>query len=389
MISRPVKHLALPLLVASAYLCSPQYSFAQPKAKEAPIVLNNPSFEDIPTQGKTPTGWYDCGRPGESAPDIQPGQYGVTTLPKQGDSYLGMVVRDNETWEAVGQRLKAPLINGHCYDFAIDMCRSDKYTSKSHKTQVDAQYTSPVTVLIWGGNDYCQKAEFLAQCSDVTNTRWLTFPYRLSPKKGSYSFLLIEAYYHTPVLFPYNGNVLLDNATIIEAVDCAEKVDIPPTKVQTGTVAVAKPKPAKVPSVTPVSYSKPTAPVATNEKLDKAKKGETIRLERITFMADSYELQPDSEPSLQEVYDFLKNNEDVVVEVGGHTNGVPPDEFCDQLSTNRAKNVANWLIQKGIAPDRVKYKGYGKRKPLAPNTTKEGRAQNQRVEVKILSRNGG
>jgi outer membrane protein OmpA-like peptidoglycan-associated protein len=366
-------------------------SFAQ--VKESPIELTNPSFEGVPSAGAPPAGWFDCGRKDESPPDIQPGSFDVATLPRHGDSYLGMVVRDNDTWESVGQRIRAPLQKDHCYDFAIDMCRSETYVSPSRKTSEKAHYTSAVKVLIWGGNDYCEKRELLGESSMVTNPRWLTYTFRLNPKKGSYSYIMFEAYYQTPVLFPYNGNVLIDNATIIDAVNCSAKLEIPPVKPNTSIASTGtktKANPVKNGGTT----SKPTPPItnstppAGNQQLAKAKKGETIRLERIIFKADSYELQPDSEPSLQEVFTFLKDNPDVTVEVGGHTNGIPPDAFCDELSTNRAKNVANWLIQQGIAPNRVQYKGYGKRKPLASNGTKEGRAQNQRVEVKILSRNG-
>jgi outer membrane protein OmpA-like peptidoglycan-associated protein len=357
--------------------------------KEAPIVLENASFEGFPEMGRVPDGWLNCGRDGETPPDVQPGSFHVTVLPKHGNTYLGMVARDNETWESIGQRISAPLIKGHCYDFAIDMCRAEIYLSQSRKTGQEVQYTSALKILIWGGNDYCQKQELLSESSMVTSTRWLTFPFRLNPKKASYSYILFEAYYQTPVLFPYNGNVLLDNATIIEPTSCESKPEIPPTKHTTPALAVVnKPKPAPktnsgTNATTPATYSTSTG----NGKLAKAKKGEVVRLERITFKADSYELQPESEPALQEVYDFLKSSPDVSVEVGGHTNGIPPDEFCDNLSSNRAKNVANWLIQKGIQPERVQYKGYGKRNRIANDATKEGRAQNQRVEIKILTRN--
>ena len=51
----------------------------------------------------------------------------------------------------------------------------------------------------------------------------------------------------------------------------------------------------------------------------------------------------------------------------------------------RAKEVANYLVNKGIPLERVQYKGYGKRKPLVSNKTPMGRKKNQRVEIKILS----
>jgi outer membrane protein OmpA-like peptidoglycan-associated protein len=73
-----------------------------------------------------------------------------------------------------------------------------------------------------------------------------------------------------------------------------------------------------------------------------------------------------------------------VIEVAGHTNNQPSDAFADQLSTARAKAVAEYLFAKGVDPKRVQYKGYGKRLPLVPNTSPEGRRTNQRVEIKIL-----
>jgi outer membrane protein OmpA-like peptidoglycan-associated protein len=115
--------------------------------------------------------------------------------------------------------------------------------------------------------------------------------------------------------------------------------------------------------------------------------GQTIRMERLQFEADSSRLNPSCLPVLDEVFDFLAENGKIVIEVGGHTNSTPPDDFCDRLSTARSKSVADYLIAKGINPNRVVYKGYGKRKPIAPNTTPEGRKLNQRVEIKILEIN--
>jgi outer membrane protein OmpA-like peptidoglycan-associated protein len=80
-------------------------------------------------------------------------------------------------------------------------------------------------------------------------------------------------------------------------------------------------------------------------------------------------------------------NEDVVIEVGGHTNSLPADEYCDRLSTARAKAVVEYLIEKGVDPGKVQFKGYGKKKPIADNKTRFGREKNQRVEIKILSLN--
>ena len=70
----------------------------------------------------------------------------------------------------------------------------------------------------------------------------------------------------------------------------------------------------------------------------------------------------------------------------GHTNNLlhPYADKAMDLSTKRAKSVADWLISKGVSSERVQYKGYGWTKPVEPNTTPEGRKRNQRVEVTIL-----
>ena len=95
--------------------------FGMSAQKDAPIVLTNPSFEDLPKMGETPTGWYNCGKAGETPPDVQPGGWTVAKPANHGQTYLGLVVRDNETWEGVGQRLPRPVEAGQCYEFSLDL----------------------------------------------------------------------------------------------------------------------------------------------------------------------------------------------------------------------------------------------------------------------------
>lgn len=115
------------------------------------------------------------------------------------------------------------------------------------------------------------------------------------------------------------------------------------------------------------------------------KLGETIRVDKLYFAADSATIQPTSFGVLEEIYDFLKSNDKVIIEIGGHTNSLPDDEYCDRLSTSRAKNIALYLYGRGIPQGQISYKGYGKRQPISTNQTVEGRRKNQRVEIKIVS----
>ncbi len=116
--------------------------------------------------------------------------------------------------------------------------------------------------------------------------------------------------------------------------------------------------------------------------------GEIINLDKIYFQPDSTQMEPGSIPTVDELFEFLEENPSIVIEVGGHTNGIPPHEFCDKLSAARARSVAQYLVDKGLPTSRITYRGYGKRNPIASNATPEGRARNQRVEIKIVRMEG-
>jgi hypothetical protein len=180
------------------------------------IELDNPSFEDYPSHAQTPDRWFDCGFAGESAPDTQPsGTFGVTKKAFDGETYLGLIVRDNDTWEAVGQKLKTQLVKDSTYSFSLYVCRSKLYESKSQRTGRDASYTTPIIVRIWGGDDFCAKLDLLAESEPISSTDWQKLDFILKPKRNS-SHFVIEAYYPTNK-FPQiiNGNILIDNASAI------------------------------------------------------------------------------------------------------------------------------------------------------------------------------
>lgn len=367
-----------------------------------PILLKNPSFEGVPTEGSLNgpmiSGWYDCGFPNETSPDVHPkagSTFGVDTQPFDGNSYIGMVVRDNETWEKISQRLSSPLMADQCYEFTISLARSLTYESGSRTADSKnktVNFATPIKLRIWGGNSICGQEEMLGESSLIINSRWLLTPFTFNPKKN-YQYIIFEAYYKTPWPFPYNGNLLMDNASPIIPVPCEAEtpkadppvVFVPPTTPPTPT----PPNNGGVSSVSDESTSPSAAPKILAD-LDRSKimKGTTIQIDQLYFQSDSFAITSISYPVLNEIHDFLTSNPDVKVEIGGHTNNIPSHEYCDLLSTKRAKAVADFLAQKGILRDRIIYKGYGKRNPLVSNSSPGGRKKNQRVEIKILSFDG-
>ena len=124
--------------------------------------------------------------------------------------YLGLVTRDNNTWDGIGQKLKTPLLANVTYDFSLYACMSSTYIGKSIFKNRTVMYTTPITLRIWGGSGYCAKEELLLETQVIRNEEWKKFELSIKPKSST-GHILIEAFYKVPSLFPYNGNVLIDN----------------------------------------------------------------------------------------------------------------------------------------------------------------------------------
>ena len=359
-----------------------------------PILLINPSFEGTPAEGSLNgpmiPGWYDCGFPGETIPDVHPKEnsaFGVDIEPFDGNTYIGLVVRGNDTWERISQRLGSPLLAGQCYEFSLSLARSLTYESASSTNAERVNFVTPAKLRIWGGNSICDRGELLDESDLVINSRWLNNEFKFKPKRN-FHYLIFEAFYRTPSPFPYNGNILIDNASPIIPVPCEINTVNFPDEPTVASDPV--PNDGTSPAVTKPIDTTPVAPKKILEDLDRTKitQGTTIQIDQLYFKSDSFAITSPSLPVLNEIYDFLASNPDVKVEIGGHTNNIPTHEYCDQLSTKRAKAVADYLIDKGIPKSRIDYEGYGKRKPLVSNSTLSGRKKNQRVEIKILSFDG-
>jgi len=112
---------------------------------------------------------------------------------------------------------------------------------------------------------------------------------------------------------------------------------------------------------------------------------QTFTLDNVQFETGKASLTNTSYKELNELTEYLKLKESVVIEIAGHTDDVGEDASNQKLSEARATTVRNYLISKGIAAKRVVAKGYGETQPIASNSTPEGRKQNRRTEVRILS----
>ncbi len=356
------------------------------------ISLFNASFEGVPGCCKPPDGWSDCGFPNESPPDIQPSRYFmVSKAAIDGKTYMGMVTRANDTWESVQQRLERNIEKGRCYNFSLYLCRSDVYVSGTKANPGGQEsFTTPIKLRIWGGSGFCVKKELLGESDLVKNTDWQKFEFRFEPDM-THQYIILEAFYRTPTLFPYNGNILIDKASDIVPVPCDEAIvhddtDDPAQKGSKASVSKSK-KPVKEEVRKDATASREPAKVLNLER-GRIRKGHIIPIDKLYFEADSTKIPEACFPVLDEIYEFMTINSDIIIEIGGHTNGIPKDAYCDRLSLERAKSVAAYIANKGVPWRRLYYKGYGKRKPIADDSTADGKKKNQRVEIKILHMNG-
>lgn len=112
--------------------------------------------------------------------------------------------------------------------------------------------------------------------------------------------------------------------------------------------------------------------------------GSTINLNNIFFASGKSNLLPESYTELNRIADFMTENPGIAVELGGHTDNLGNPQTNMTLSQDRADAVRSYLIAKGLQTSRLRTKGYGATRPVATNTTDDGRGQNRRVEFVIL-----
>lgn len=127
--------------------------------------------------------------------------------------------------------------------------------------------------------------------------------------------------------------------------------------------------------------------------LDRIDTTRSFVLENIFYDFGKFNIRQDAATELDKLVQLLLDNPEIAIELSSHTDSVDTDAFNLRLSQQRAESAVNYLIQRGISPDRLKAKGYGERKPIARNTNPDGsdnpvgRQKNRRTEFKILKVN--
>lgn len=169
---------------------------------EAQIKVKNPSFEDTPSDAIVPKSWTPCQE--YTTPDILPGFWGVYKKPTHGNTYMGLITRENGTFESIGQRLSESTKSSECYEFNLQLSYSKIY----------AGYNKPIYLRIWLGKNMCDRGQLIYQSALINHEQWKKYNVNFKSEKA-YRYILIEAFYKEDI-FSHKGNILLDQMSTIK-----------------------------------------------------------------------------------------------------------------------------------------------------------------------------
>ncbi len=141
----------------------------------------------------------------------------------------------------------------------------------------------------------------------------------------------------------------------------------------TDSITVLQDKPMKMP---PKETIKPTP-------LPMEKADSIIVLNDVLFETNSYKLNKELLSKLDSISTYLRKQPQAELIVSGHTDNVGKESYNLNLSSQRAEAVAEYFLDKGIAPEQITFAGFGSAQPIATNDNLEGRRKNRRVEIRI------
>ncbi len=148
-----------------------------------------------------------------------------------------------------------------------------------------------------------------------------------------------------------------------------------------------EPQPVQEPVETPKNFSK--------ETVDSLKVGDKLVLPNINFQGGLHRFMPSSMESLKELLEVMRENATLEIEIQGHIccragsedDGIDLETRKYNLSAARARAVYDYLVENGIEPSRMKYRGFAGRFPLvSPERSEADRTTNRRVEIQVLKR---
>jgi hypothetical protein len=178
-------------------------------AGDPPILFDNPSFEGRIGADLIPQKWssFNSG----STPDTQPGAWNVTSpTPKDGETFVGLIAREDGTVEDICQRLPKKLEKGKCYIFSIWLAHAPNYSG----------FSMPLRLKVSGGVAPLSGTQTLGTSILIDGKEWQQVNFQFTAAIDI-QYLIFEADYAPGTLFKYKGNILMDHLSPIFRCDRA------------------------------------------------------------------------------------------------------------------------------------------------------------------------
>ena len=109
-----------------------------------------------------------------------------------------------------------------------------------------------------------------------------------------------------------------------------------------------------------------------------------FEIKNLNFKTAKYNIEEKYFQELDNLKSLLVNENEIKIEIAGHTDNNGSELANQLLSENRAKSVKSYLVKNGIDKLRINCVGYGEKQPIADNNSKQGREKNRRIEIRIL-----
>lgn len=372
-------------------------------------IVTNPGFEQFricPTMAndKLVSGfqllprWYTVS---EASPDYfnscskneqvgVPKNFAGNMKARTGNGYIGLILKCDpyiyqgspHYTEHIQNRLSTALKKDRYYCFEIWMSHGKNstvaardfgvYFSKERITFPNPPDTLPRAHIQYEGDDYISKSG-----------QWV-------PLRGVYKAQGGERYLTIGNFIPWvpKRHVRIRNASsqadlrefayyIFDDVSLVEVKD--PSKCNCNMVTLEIPQPIEDTTIAEIEEDEMS-------EFEMVNVGESFVLQNIFFAFDKSDLLPESFPELDKLVSLMNKFPAMTVEIAGHTDYMGSVEYNNRLSADRANSVVKYLISQGIESKRLTWKGYGKSKPIADNSTEEGRQTNRRVEFTVLTK---
>lgn len=174
------------------------------------------------------------------------------------------------------------------------------------------------------------------------------------------------------------ANVDSASGEYMAAVNTKSKADILITVSKKDSIAFN----SKIVSTKDLSFEAPMKEIKL--EVSKAEVGKPFIIDNIYYNTNSAELTKESRIVIEAFSNYLKENRDIKIEIQGHTDNVGKSKDNEALSANRSNSIKFMLEELGVDGKRITAMGYGDKKPIATNTTEEGRAKNRRTEFMII-----